>query len=151
MLDVAWAPLLGAFRQASPAWRSTGLWLHAQSAGGMHATSSCRGLVQAAAAPPVRSVLFEQYDDNYFVGLCLDGFVSAIRLTSLLDMSMFMNTYVTSLARFTMLHSPAAMKMKHARAFRRAPNKAERTSCLGCLGFLHASCLRPRSAPHLSS
>ena len=34
MLDVAWAPLLGAF-----------------------------------------SVLFEEYDDEYFVGLCLEGFV----------------------------------------------------------------------------
>jgi brefeldin A-inhibited guanine nucleotide-exchange protein len=34
MLDVAWAPLLGAF-----------------------------------------SVLFEEYDDEFFVGLCLEGFV----------------------------------------------------------------------------
>lgn len=52
------------------------------------------------------------------VGLCLAGFVSAIRLTSLLDMGMLRNTYVTSLARFTMLHAPAAMQHKSAKAFR---------------------------------
>ena len=31
---------------------------------------------------------------------------------------MLRNTFVTSLARFTMLHSPASMRLKHARAFR---------------------------------
>ncbi|PSC72251.1 brefeldin A-inhibited guanine nucleotide-exchange 2-like [Micractinium conductrix] len=77
MLDVSWAPLLGAF-----------------------------------------SVLFEEQDDEYFIGLCLEGFVSCVRLTSLLDVVMLRNTFVTSLARFTMLHSPASMKLKHARAFR---------------------------------
>ncbi|EFN54845.1 hypothetical protein CHLNCDRAFT_35815 [Chlorella variabilis] len=77
MLDVAWAPLLGAF-----------------------------------------SVLFEEYDDEYFVGLCLEGFVSSVWLTSVLDVEMLRSTFVTSLARFTMLHSPASMRLKHARAFR---------------------------------
>lgn len=43
---------------------------------------------------------------------------SCVRLTSLLDVVMLRNTFVTSLARFTMLHSPASMKLKHARAFR---------------------------------
>lgn len=52
------------------------------------------------------------------MGLCLAGFVSAIRLTSLLDMGMLRNTYVTSLARFTMLHAPANMQQKSAKAFR---------------------------------
>lgn len=31
---------------------------------------------------------------------------------------MLRTTFVASLARFTMLHSPASMKLKHARAFR---------------------------------
>lgn len=77
MLDVSWAPLLGAF-----------------------------------------SVLFEEHDDEYFIGLCLEGFISSVRLTSLLDVAMLRTTFVASLARFTMLHSPASMKLKHARAFR---------------------------------
>ena len=52
------------------------------------------------------------------VNLCLAGFVAAIRMTSLLGMGMIRDTYVTSLSRFTMLHSPAVMTLKHAKAFR---------------------------------
>ena len=52
------------------------------------------------------------------VGLCLAGFVSAIRITCLLDMGMLRNTFVTSLARFTNLHAPATMEPKSAKAFR---------------------------------
>ncbi len=52
------------------------------------------------------------------VNLCLAGFVAAIRMTSLLGMGMIRNTYVTSLARFTMLHTPSAMTLKNAKAFR---------------------------------
>lgn len=52
------------------------------------------------------------------VGLCLAGFVAAIRVTSLLDMAMLRNTFVTSLARFTNLHAPASMEPKSAKAFR---------------------------------
>lgn len=50
--------------------------------------------------------------------LCLAGFVAAIRVTSLLGMGMLRNTFVTSVCRFTMLHSPAAMQLKNAHAFR---------------------------------
>ena len=52
------------------------------------------------------------------VDLCLAGFVAAIRVTSLLGMGMLRNTFVTSVCRFTMLHSPAAMQLKNAHAFR---------------------------------
>lgn len=52
------------------------------------------------------------------VGLCLAGFVAAIRITCLLDMSMLRNTFVTSLARFTNLHAPASMEPKSGKAFR---------------------------------
>ena len=52
------------------------------------------------------------------VGLCLAGFVAAIRITCLLDMGMLRNTFVTSLARFTALHAPSAMEAKSAKAFR---------------------------------
>ena len=65
------------------------------------------------------SVLFEEHNDEYFVGLCLEGFVAMVWLASLLEVAMVRSTFVSSLAHFTMLHSPAAMKAKHARAFRR--------------------------------
>ncbi|KAK9829453.1 hypothetical protein WJX72_005963 [[Myrmecia] bisecta] len=77
MLDVSWAPMLGAF-----------------------------------------SVLFEEYNEGTVVNLCLAGFVAAIRITCLLGMGMLRNTFVTSVARFTMLHAPAAMHVKNAKAFR---------------------------------
>ena len=44
--------------------------------------------------------------------------MAAIRVTSLLGMGMLRNTFVTSVCRFTMLHSPAAMQLKNAHAFR---------------------------------
>ena len=51
-------------------------------------------------------------------GALCAGFISAVWLTSLLDMGMLRNTFITSLARFSMLHSPAALRAKHAHAFR---------------------------------
>jgi brefeldin A-inhibited guanine nucleotide-exchange protein len=64
------------------------------------------------------SVLFEEENDEYFVARCLDGFVFAVALSSRLGMAMLRSAFVSSLARFTMLHSPAAMRLKHAQAFR---------------------------------
>jgi hypothetical protein len=55
------------------------------------------------------------------VNQCLAGFVAAVRITSLLGMDMLRNTFVTSVARFTMLHAPASagsMTIKNAKAFR---------------------------------
>jgi hypothetical protein len=52
------------------------------------------------------------------VNLCLAGLVAAVRITSLLGMAMLRNTFVTSVARFTLLHSPGAMAPKNAQAFR---------------------------------
>ena len=67
---------------------------------------------------PYCSVLFEEKDDEHFTGLCLNGIAQAVRLTCLLNMVMLRNTFVSSLARFTMLHSPTAMRLKSAWAFR---------------------------------
>jgi hypothetical protein len=44
--------------------------------------------------------------------------VAAVRVTSLLSMDMLRNTFVTTVARFTQLHSPASMALKNAQAFR---------------------------------
>ncbi len=52
------------------------------------------------------------------MNLCLAGLVAAVRITSLLGMAMLRNTFVTSVARFTLLHSPGAMALKNAQAFR---------------------------------
>lgn len=52
------------------------------------------------------------------VNLCLAGLVAAVRVTSLLSMDMLRNTFVTTVARFTQLHSPASMALKNAQAFR---------------------------------
>eukprot|EP00873_Tetraselmis_striata_P021183 jgi/Tetstr1/441447/TSEL_029692.t1 len=80
MIEVAWAPMLGAF-----------------------------------------SVLFEVSDSMQapqLSNLCLDGFYHAISLTSMLGMTMLRDTYVTSLSRFTGLHSPSTMTVKSAHALR---------------------------------
>ena len=52
------------------------------------------------------------------VNMCLAGLVAAIRITSLLGMGMLRNTFVTSICRLTMLHAPASMQVKNAKAFR---------------------------------
>lgn len=52
------------------------------------------------------------------MNLCLAGLVAAVRVTSLLSMDMLRNTFVTTVARFTQLHSPASMALKNAQAFR---------------------------------
>ena len=44
--------------------------------------------------------------------------MAAVRVTSLLSMDMLRNTFVTTVARFTQLHAPASMALKHAQAFR---------------------------------
>lgn len=52
------------------------------------------------------------------INMCLAGMVAAIRITSLLNMGMLRNTFVTSICRLTLLHAPAQMQVKNARAFR---------------------------------
>ena len=52
------------------------------------------------------------------IHLCLAGFVAAIRVSCLLGMGMLRSTFVTSVARFTLLHAPGQMQAKHAKAFR---------------------------------
>ena len=69
------------------------------------------------------------------INLCLAGLVAAIRLTSLLGMGMLRNTFVTSVARFTMLHAPSQMAVKHARALRALLVAADENG-----NHLHVSC-----------
>ena len=52
------------------------------------------------------------------VNTCCAGLVAAVRLTCLLGMDMLRSTFVTTVARFTLLHAPAAMSHKNVQAFR---------------------------------
>ncbi|KAL4543975.1 hypothetical protein Ndes2437B_g01778 [Nannochloris sp. 'desiccata'] len=79
-----------------------------------------RPMVDVAWAPTLGalSVLFEEEDNDFFVAQVLGGFEAAIGLTSRLNMGMLQSTFVSSLARITMVHSPARMRVKHALALR---------------------------------
>ena len=52
------------------------------------------------------------------INMCLAGMVAAIKITSLLGMGMLRKAFVTSVCRLTMLHAPAQMHVKNAKAFR---------------------------------
>ena len=78
------------------------------------------------------------------MNLCLAGLVAAVRITSLLGMAMLRNTFVTSVARFTLLHSPGAMAPKNAQAFRAMLVIAdENGNHLGVRAPACCPCLRP--------
>ncbi|KAK2077578.1 hypothetical protein QBZ16_004423 [Prototheca wickerhamii] len=64
------------------------------------------------------STVFEETDDPRWVVLCLAGFVAAANLACALRAPTLRDAYVSSLARFTMLHNPGALRLKHAQAFR---------------------------------
>ena len=67
--------------------------------------------------------------------------MAAVRVTSLLSMDMLRNTFVTTVARFTQLHAPASMALKHAQAFRALLVIAdENGNHLGVSGPYTASC-----------
>jgi brefeldin A-inhibited guanine nucleotide-exchange protein len=79
-----------------------------------------RPMVDVAWAPTLGalSVLFEEEDNDFFVAQVLGGFEAAIGLTSRLNMGMLQSTFVSSLARITMVHAPVRMRVKHALALR---------------------------------
>jgi brefeldin A-inhibited guanine nucleotide-exchange protein len=79
-----------------------------------------RPMVDVAWAPTLGalSILFEEEDNDFFVAQVLGGFEAAVGLTSRLNMAMLQSTFVSSLARFTMVHAPARMRVKHALALR---------------------------------
>jgi len=79
-----------------------------------------RPMVDVAWAPTLGalSVLFEEEDNDFFVAQVLGGFEAAVGLTSRLNMGMLQATFVSSLARITMVHAPVRMRVKHALALR---------------------------------
>uniref|UniRef100_A0A803NXA6 SEC7 domain-containing protein n=1 Tax=Cannabis sativa TaxID=3483 RepID=A0A803NXA6_CANSA len=64
------------------------------------------------------SVPLDQSDDEVIIALCLEGFRYAIHVTAVMSMKTHRDAFVTSLAKFTSLHSPADIKQKNIDAIK---------------------------------
>ncbi|KAJ0717351.1 putative Sec7 domain, armadillo-like helical, sec7 domain superfamily protein [Helianthus annuus] len=79
-----------------------------------------RFMIEACWAPMLAafSVPLDQSDDVIIIAQCLEGFRHAIHVTSAMSMKTHRDAYVTSLAKFTSLHSPADIKQKNIDAIK---------------------------------
>ncbi|KAE8693794.1 Brefeldin A-inhibited guanine nucleotide-exchange protein 4 [Hibiscus syriacus] len=64
------------------------------------------------------SVPLDQSDDEIVIASCLEGFRYAIHVTAVTSTKIRRDAFVTSLAKFTSLHSPAFIKQKNIDAIR---------------------------------
>lgn len=64
------------------------------------------------------SVPLDQSDDEVVISLCLEGFRNAIHVTAVMSMKTHRDAFITSLAKFTNLHSPADIKQKNIDAIK---------------------------------
>lgn len=64
------------------------------------------------------SVPLDQSDDEIVIGQCLEGFRYAIHVTAAMSMKTHRDAFVTSLAKFTSLHSAADIKQKNIDAIK---------------------------------
>ncbi|KAL4586003.1 hypothetical protein LXL04_010633 [Taraxacum kok-saghyz] len=64
------------------------------------------------------SVPLDQSDDETVINLCLQGFRYAIHATSAMSMKTHRDAFLTSLAKFTNLHSPSDIKQKNIEAIK---------------------------------
>ncbi|KAI7749932.1 hypothetical protein M8C21_024882, partial [Ambrosia artemisiifolia] len=64
------------------------------------------------------SVPLDRSEDEIIISLCLEGFRSAIHVTSAMSMKTHRDAFLTSLAKFTSLHSPADIKQKNIEAIK---------------------------------
>ena len=64
------------------------------------------------------SVPLDRSDDEVIIALCLEGFQYAIHVTAVMSMKTHRDAFVTSLAKFTSLHSPADIKRKNIDAIK---------------------------------
>jgi brefeldin A-inhibited guanine nucleotide-exchange protein len=71
------------------------------------------------------SVPLDQSDDAVITTLCLEGFHHAIHVTSVMSLKTHRDAFVTSLAKFTSLHSPADIKQKNIEAIKAIVKLAE--------------------------
>ncbi|CAN1332481.1 Brefeldin A-inhibited guanine nucleotide-exchange protein 2 [Linum perenne] len=79
-----------------------------------------RFMVEVCWAPMLAafSVPLDQSDDEVVIALCLEGFRCAIHVTAVMSMKTHRDAFVTSLAKFTSLHSPADIKQKNVDAIK---------------------------------
>ncbi|KAK4744860.1 hypothetical protein SAY87_011172 [Trapa incisa] len=79
-----------------------------------------RFMIEACWAPMLAafSVPLDQSDDEVVLALCLEGFRHAIHMTAAMSMKTHRDAFVTSLAKFTSLHSPADIKQKNIEAIK---------------------------------
>ncbi|XP_047946268.1 brefeldin A-inhibited guanine nucleotide-exchange protein 2-like [Salvia hispanica] len=77
-------------------------------------------MIEACWAPMLAafSVPLDQSDDEIVIALCLEGFRSAIHVTAGMSMKTHRDAFLTSLAKFTSLHSPADIKRKNIDAIK---------------------------------
>jgi brefeldin A-inhibited guanine nucleotide-exchange protein len=79
-----------------------------------------RFMIEVCWAPMLAafSVPLDQSDDEVVIALCLEGFQYAIHVTAVMSMKTHRDAFVTSLAKFTSLHSPADIKQKNIDAIK---------------------------------
>ncbi|KAL5727977.1 Brefeldin A-inhibited guanine nucleotide-exchange protein 2 [Ranunculus cassubicifolius] len=79
-----------------------------------------RFMIEVCWAPMLAafSVPLDQSDDEVIISLCLEGFRSAIHVTAVMSMKTHRDAFITSLAKFTNLHSPADIKQKNIDAIK---------------------------------
>ncbi|XP_074263199.1 brefeldin A-inhibited guanine nucleotide-exchange protein 2-like [Silene latifolia] len=79
-----------------------------------------RFMIEVCWAPMLAafSVPLDQTEDEFIIELCLEGFRYAIHVTSVMSMKTHRDAFVTSLAKFTSLHSPADIKQKNIYAIK---------------------------------
>ncbi|KAJ6836811.1 brefeldin A-inhibited guanine nucleotide-exchange protein 2-like [Iris pallida] len=79
-----------------------------------------RFMIEACWAPMLAafSVPLDQSDDEVVISHCLEGFRCAIHVTAVMSMKTHRDAFVTSLAKFTSLHSAADIKQKNIDAIK---------------------------------
>ncbi|KAL2460779.1 Brefeldin A-inhibited guanine nucleotide-exchange protein 2 [Abeliophyllum distichum] len=79
-----------------------------------------RFMIEVCWAPMLAafSVPLDQSDDEIIIAHCLEGFRCAIHVTAAVSMKTHRDAFVTSLAKFTFLHSPADIKQKNIDAIK---------------------------------
>jgi len=81
-------------------------------------TTILRFMMEVCWAPMMAafSVTLDQSDDKAATSQCLQGFRSAVHVTSVMCMQTQRDAFVTSVAKFTYLHCAADMKQKNVDA-----------------------------------
>lgn len=79
-----------------------------------------RFMIEVCWAPMLAafSVPLDQSDDELIIALCLEGIRYAIHVTAVMSMKTHRDAFVTTLAKFTSLHSPADIKQRNIDAIK---------------------------------